>query len=151
VARKAPQLARIHAIWGLGQIGRKDAKAIEPVQALLNDDDAEIRAQAWKVLGDLKVPAAPDAFTAIAKDTPRVRFFAAQAAGKTHSRAAVPALLDMLRANKDADPYLRHAGVMALAGIGDKQAIKQAGTDPSSSVRLASLLAMRRLGMPEAA
>src|SRR5437016_2597745 len=54
-------------------------------------------------------------------------------------------------ANNDADPFLRHAGVMALVGIGDKDAITRAAADASTSVRLAALLAMRRLNMPEIA
>jgi quinoprotein glucose dehydrogenase len=52
-------------------------------------------------------------------------------------------VLKLLKDNADADPYLRHAGVMALAGIGEK-AISQAADDPSPSVRLAGLLEMRR-------
>jgi quinoprotein glucose dehydrogenase len=81
---------------------------------------------------------------------PRVRFFAALAVGTYGDAKAAPAVFEMLKANADADPYLRHAGVMALAGIGDK-AIKQAADDPSPSVRLAGLLAMRKTGSPEVA
>jgi quinoprotein glucose dehydrogenase len=57
----------------------------------------------------------------------------------------------MLRDNADADAYLRHAGVMALVGAGDRAAIVAAGRDASLPVRLAALLAMRRLEMPEVA
>ena len=37
------RLARLHAIWGLGQIGRRDATALEPVLAVVGDSDAEVR------------------------------------------------------------------------------------------------------------
>ena len=40
---------------------------------------------------------------------------------------------------------------MALVGIGDKDAIRKAATDASASIRMAALLAMRRLHMPEVA
>ena len=50
-------LARLHAIWGLGQSGRKTTPAsLRPLASLLAaDPDAEVRAQAAKVLGDASV------------------------------------------------------------------------------------------------
>src|SRR5437588_3755610 len=38
----ANQLARLHAIWGLGQIGRRAPEAFTPILDLLEDRDAEI-------------------------------------------------------------------------------------------------------------
>jgi quinoprotein glucose dehydrogenase len=153
VAKNGKGLARLHAIWGLGQIGRQDKKACEPVLALTADKDADVRAQALKVLGEGGVKPALSAMIAGLKDLePRVRFQAALAVGHLHdNKEALPAVLDMLKANNDADPYLRHAGVMALARIGDLEAIRKAATDASASVRMASLQAMRLLQMPEAA
>jgi quinoprotein glucose dehydrogenase len=154
------RLARVHSIWGLGQIARPAARV--PLAIHLNDQDAEIRAQVIKVLGDAKVASLGDAADnlhwsmahvyskAMTDPEPRVRFFGAIAAGKLGSAETVPTVLKLLKDNADADPYLRHAGVMALAGIGD-QAIKQAAEDPSPSVRLAALVAMRRLGLSDVA
>lgn len=140
-------LARLHAVWGLGQL--KEYRDVETFAAAL---DAEVRAQAFKVLAQDKTGPTAALVTAGLRDQePRVRFFAGLAAGKHGDQKTVPAVLDMLRANNDADPYLRHAGVMALAGIGDKDAIQQAASDSSSAVRLGALLAMRRLHMPEIA
>ncbi|MDQ3395639.1 MAG: HEAT repeat domain-containing protein, partial [Bacteroidota bacterium] len=54
INQKENQLARVHGIWGMAQLGRKDkghAKALIP---LLKDSDPEIRAQAAKWLGDIK-------------------------------------------------------------------------------------------------
>src|SRR5262249_11850338 len=45
------RLARLHALWGLGQVGRDDLEAYGPVADCLADPDAEVRAQAAKVLG----------------------------------------------------------------------------------------------------
>ena len=61
----------------------------------------------------------------------------------------VPPLGNLFRDNADKDPYLRHAGVMALVALADKDALIGLAKDPSASVRLGSLLAMRRLGMSE--
>jgi quinoprotein glucose dehydrogenase len=77
-------LARLHAIWGLGQIARRDRSALKPLIPLLGDADAEVVAQAAKVLGDAREPSAFDKLVALTKPeaTPRVRFFAAYGAGK---------------------------------------------------------------------
>lgn len=140
------QLARLHGIWGLGQIGRKKAAAYEKVLPLLTDKDAEVRAQAAKVLGDGKVAAALDGLVQGLKDAePRVQFFSALALGKLGKAEAAPAVVAMLKANADKDAYLRHAGVMALTGMANAKALDRAAHDPSSSVRLAALLALRRL------
>jgi len=48
-------------------------------------------------------------------NAPRVRFHAAIAAGRLGIKETIPPVLQLLKANNDADPYLRHAGVMALA------------------------------------
>jgi len=57
----------------------------------------------------------------------------------------------MLRENADKDPYLRHAGVMALTWIGDTDALLAAAKDGSSAVRMGVLLALRRLHRDEIA
>ena len=55
----------------------------------------------------------------------------------------------MLRQNADRDPYLRHAGVMGLTLIGDRQAILAHAADRSSAARVGVLLALRRMESPE--
>jgi quinoprotein glucose dehydrogenase len=146
------QLARIHAIWGLGQVGRTAPAALEAVGPLLDDQDAEVRAQAARGLGDARWAPSGAALTARLGDaSPRVRSFAAIALGRLRRREAVGPLLGLLRDNADRDPYLRHAAVMGLAGIGDVDALLAAASDPSASARMGVLLALRRLGRPEVA
>ncbi len=152
VAKNGKQLARLHAIWGLGQVGRSNGRACSQVLAITGDSDPEVRAQILKVIGDLRIPSASEiVIDGLKAKEPRVRFFAAQTVGKLRDKQALPSVLEMLKANSDADPYLRHAGVMALANLGDKTAIRNAAADSAKEVRLAALLAMRRLQMPEAA
>jgi quinoprotein glucose dehydrogenase len=153
VARKGqPQLARLHAIWGLGQIGRKSPDALRTVAGLLKDEDAEVRAQGIKVIGQARWAAGRESLLEALKDSePRVRFIAALGLGKVGKAGDVPAVLEMVRANADQDVYLRHAGVMALTGIHDLPALRTAAKDSSASVRLAVLLALRRLKDPEVA
>jgi quinoprotein glucose dehydrogenase len=140
-----PQLARIHAIWGLGQI-----KAKEPLLPLLDDADAEIRAQAAKTLGNLKTVLAYDRFVAMLKDeSPRARFFAAMGLGKIGKRDAVGPVIEFLRANNNEDRMLQHAGIMALTWLEDLEGIQKAGKDASPAVRMSALVALRKLKRPE--
>ena len=167
--------ARLHAIWGLGQLAAKDPKnhAIavhSTARALLRDSDAEVRAQSAKLLGDLRVtkvtgevptspalaplvtsPDLPLLVNALTDASPRVKFFAAQSLGKLRRADATPALLAALKANHDTDAYLRHALVMGLVGSNDRAALTAAITDASPAARLGVLLALRRLGSADIA
>jgi quinoprotein glucose dehydrogenase len=146
---RANSLARRHALWGLGQLAERTPAALSPVKPLLKDRDAEVRAQAAKLLGDHGVSDTAEGLVAALRDPEnRVKFFAAQSLGKLKYAPAVPALLDALRANADKDEYLRHALVMGLVGANDFAALQAAATDASRSVRLGVLLALRRLGSP---
>jgi len=147
-------LARIHAIWGLGQAARARRQGRPNSQwgtlgPLLADTDPEVRAQAAKVLGESKEPNARDDLIRMLDDaSPRVRLFAAIALGKLGRSEAVGPLLRMLRANADNDPFLRHAGVMGLIGSGKTEAWNQAALEQSAAARMGILLAMRRLEDP---
>jgi hypothetical protein len=77
---------------------------------------------------------------------PRPRFFAAIGLSKLRREEAFPFVVSMVRANDDRDVYLRHAGVMALAGCGDLPALRRLKDDSSRAVRLAAVVALRRLG-----
>ena len=46
-----PLLARVHAIWGVGQLGRKDSNAMAAIASLLEDKAPEVRAAAISALG----------------------------------------------------------------------------------------------------
>jgi quinoprotein glucose dehydrogenase len=154
------QLARLHAIWALGQIARKDSLAhIGDLWNLIKDSDPEVRTQAVNTLADAGEVAwfNADSLWPLLKDqSARVRFAAAMALShvKPCSEHFDPldakAVIEMLRDNADRDPFLRHAGVMALAVYPFPEKLIEAGSDPSRAVRLAVLLALRRLGNGEA-
>ena len=153
-SRDDNQLARLHAIWGLGQIGRTapTSRSLAPVIALLKDEDSEVRAQSARVLGDAHYePAANALAKLLADDTPRVRFFAALALGELRSRDAGDLVVSMLRENDGKDRYLTHAGVVALDKIGDREFVQQWAGDKSAAVRMAVLLVQRRWSDPRIA
>lgn len=155
-----PSIARVHAIWGLGIMGRRadaknlgdGAKMLEPLVPLLEDDDLEVRAQAARVLGDLHVEAAFDGLIkALRNPDERVGMFAAEALGKLGRPEALSQLTLMMRESGDHDPNLRHAYVDALVGLHDDAALQQAARHDSPAVRLVALLAMRELRRPDLA
>jgi quinoprotein glucose dehydrogenase len=102
------------------------------------------------------------------------------ALSKFGQREMLPRLVTMLRASGDEDPYLRHAGVMALTSIVRhidpspgmsfltitdappassrwtspeavkvQKALTETMNDPSDAVRMATLLALRRVESPD--
>jgi quinoprotein glucose dehydrogenase len=70
--------------------------------------------------------------------------FAALAVGRTKYAAALPEVIEMLRANGHSDPWLRHAGVMALTGIKDRSALSRYATDQDPVIRMSVLLTVRK-------
>jgi quinoprotein glucose dehydrogenase len=144
--QKDNQLSRVHGIWGISQFARRDIKHAQNLMSLLNDSDPEIRAQAARWIGDVRFAEAGDALIALLKDEyPRAKFFAAEALGRIAYEPAVEPIIDMLRANNDVDEYLRHAGSLALARIGKHAPIIKLSTDTSRAVRIAAVVALRRM------
>jgi quinoprotein glucose dehydrogenase len=143
------RLARLHGIWGLGQLARRDVRHAAPLAGLLREADPEIRAQAAKLLGDLRyAPAGDDLVPLLEDEAPRVRFFAAEALGRIGHRPAVQPLIAMLEENDDRDVYLRHAGTLALARIGEAEPIVALASHPARGLRLAAVVALRRMRHP---
>lgn len=145
------QLARLHAVWGLGQIAGR-FPSVDVLLPLLGDADAEVRSQAAKTLGDVRAEKAYDGLVKLLSDAEaRPRFFAAISLSKLGRKEAVPAVVEMLRANSDKDRYLRHAGVMALTTLADAKTLAQFAGDQNSSLRLAAVVALRRQESPAVA
>ncbi len=146
ITQKDIQLARVHGIWGIGQLGWKDKKYAEPLVALLKDNDPEIVAQAAKILGDVKYSDAGNSLIPLLNhEYPRAVFFAAQALGRIEHQNAVAPLLSMLEKNNDKDLYLRHAGVLALTRIGQEAPITALASNDSKALRTAAVLILRRM------
>jgi quinoprotein glucose dehydrogenase len=134
------QLARLHAVWGLGMVVRKGSpEARGPLVAALSDKDSEVKRTAAEQLGSVvrhssEFETAPsagqvqDALVKLMTDSDdRVKATAAVAFGKigraprelypfSEAGYLVP-LFDLLRANNDKDPYLRNATVTGLVRL----------------------------------
>jgi len=138
---EAPRLARIHALWGLSQ-GKQSDEAL--FTALASNKDAELRAQAGKWAGESSVGTLPGSFAPLLSDgSPRVRFHAAMAVGKTGDESQIDGVIAMLVENDNKDAFLRHAGAFALSrGMSEELKTKLIG-NRSHAVHLAAVVAMR--------
>ncbi len=146
------QLVRIHAIWGYTQLVRKSEASAEHLARFLTDEDAEIRAQAAKMIGDVRFGGAGEQLIRLlVNPSARVRFFAAEAIARTAYAPAVDALVRMLEENNDDDVYLRHAGAFALASIGETEPLVALADHPQRAVRIAAVVALRRMKAPAVA
>ena len=149
--KSLPRLQRLHAIWGLGQLARKSAGHAEFLATLLTDVDAEVAAQAARVLAEAR--GGKSTLAAIQgalkpSHAPRLQFFAALAAGKLKLAETFDVLCALARNNDDRDLYLRHAVVMGLSGIGDADRLAILAGSESEPLRLVALLSLRRLKDP---
>ncbi len=155
-------LGRLHGVWGLGVIARRgsavlpggggfaelpsarfqaDAKKI--LTELLEDKDAEVRAQAIRALGEAGGDGNSLPFGLLLEDeSSRVRFFAAIAAGRLKAAGALAYLDPMLGSSDDA--YLRHAVAFALEGICQENQLAVYRQHSNPNLRMAGLVALRR-------
>ncbi|HRQ90186.1 MAG TPA: HEAT repeat domain-containing protein, partial [Bacteroidia bacterium] len=153
---KGALIPRLHALWGIGQAGRRDLAVADSLLPLLADADPEIRANAVRVLGDLRVEAAKGALLErLAKDESlRVRSLAVVALGriaKPDDGEAVDALFAAAVANgKDGKPdiVLRHAILSGLAPIASEADAAAKEGSASREERLLAVLVLRRMGSP---
>jgi quinoprotein glucose dehydrogenase len=148
---KAPLLAKLHAIWGLGIGLRQGQTDDSQLQSHLADTDPEVQTQLLKVLGDApaKVSEAnrKTITNLIASKNLRIRFHAAITAGKIKLAGAEDALWTM--ATQDAgDAWLRHAVVTGLSGALSPDVLAKRLTDTTRNIRLATVLALARQHSP---
>ena len=164
-AISSDRTVRLHGIWGLGILARRGAAALPASEfaalpstqaranaekkliSLLDDGDEEIRSQVLRTLADIpKLSASVPLGKLLADPSPRVRFFAAMAVGKHSLQGYFSQICTLIEQNADRDPYLRHAGAYALGRISpDPSMLRVMTTHPSAAVRLATVVALRRM------
>jgi len=158
---QADALGRLHAVWGLAQVARLDTKShprvIGPLRSALQDDDAALRAAAIQGLADARLAASDQAsieqslVQLLGDREAKVRYQAAVACGKLHVAGAFEPICQLISANADIDPAIRHAGIMALSGMPGTSAVVDLSKHDSRSVRLAAVVALRKNQDPRVA
>lgn len=142
--------ARLHAIWGLGQLTRAKEGEVAPLFDLLNDASPHIKAQTAKVLGEAKAKeAANQLIQLLADESSSVQFFATEALGKLSNPAAFQPLIALLGKIEDQDPHLRHAIILALSKLNQETALANLKDHPSTHVRIGATVALRRMQSPK--
>ena len=146
----AKRLARVHALWGLGQLEDDSQRNKRLARRLpFTDSDFEIRAQAAKLAGIRKVKSCAAKLADLLHDeNARVQFHAAMALGQAGDSSTVPGLIALLERNDDRDAYLRHAAIMGLAGSARPAELSAQHKHKSAAVRVATVAALRRLKHP---
>lgn len=150
---KASEFTRCHAVWGLGIGMRRGLCDAEVCVEMVADASARVREQVAKVLGDAPKAMGVDGAVLIPllrdKVAP-VRVQAGLALGKLKVAAALPGLVSMAILD-GADPVLRHAVAMGMAGCAEVGKLAALAKSESMWVRAAALLALRELRAPEVA
>lgn len=170
LASSGPRLARLHALWGLGQLaGARSHRQVNPAElrtnavtaiaSVIHDEDDEIRAWSVRLIGehagvvsDVHKPQVASVLKLLSDKSPRVRLFTAMAISRLEFPSAPLELLELIRLNNDADPWLRHACVMAAARLSQSTTTSQLSpllSDQSAAVRLVGVLALRHLHLQQ--
>jgi quinoprotein glucose dehydrogenase len=144
------QAARLHALWGIDQIARKnpllEKSILEGSRELLTDPDSVIRAAAIKFAGERKDQLAASLIRKSLQDeSSRVRYFALRAVGDLRDSAAVQEVQRIIIQESSSDPAIRHASIHALAKIQTPEQLRLLVSHPSEDLRRSAVVALRHL------
>jgi len=143
---------KLHAVWGYGQLMRKNPSLGDEIMFALDDRNEHVRSQVVKVIGDAKYSGAFEKLLELVYDTsPRVQFFTVEALGKLGNEKAFPNLFDQLKQIGDRDPHYRHAIVYAMSKLDDGNKIATVKDNASDEARMGAVLALRHLRSPKIA
>ncbi|MFN3194194.1 MAG: PVC-type heme-binding CxxCH protein [Aureliella sp.] len=139
------EIARLHAIWGMGQLGRAgDYLARDTLGLVLKDSSHWVRGQAVKTLGELPQVYVESLMPLLGDPEPYVRTLAALAISRHPDDKPVEALLKHADRLKVDEPYWRHGLVSALAACAKPEVLAEAHTHENEQRRLVCALALRR-------
>ncbi|MCA9137539.1 MAG: HEAT repeat domain-containing protein [Planctomycetales bacterium] len=145
--------ARLHAIWGLGQIARKtkpeseaNRTAKQAVIGLISDSDANLVVASLVITGEQGwKDASKVALSALENSDARVRYAAIDALGRIKHAAALQPVLKIAGGGDAGDPAMRHAAAMYLSRAIKADEIAGLAKHPNASVRLLGVIALRQL------
>ena len=147
-----PVLKKLHSVWGLGQLLRatpNDTALADNLSLLFSDNEPMVAARAAEALSEAGYKAAlPNIVKLLAHPSAVVKAASCLAIGQLGYNDAVPAVVTLLAENNNQDPILRHAAIMALAGVDDSSVLRALKQHPSDAVRLAVVVALRKQTNP---
>jgi quinoprotein glucose dehydrogenase len=150
----ASLFSRLHGVWGLGQLGRKGIGSSKTLLRLLTDTDTEVRANAVRVVGDLRMKASRGILLkALGDESKRVSSLAAIALGRVCKRGDAEVIAALYRTAaqnaSDFDVALRHSCLSALDWVGTVESAIKKSTSQSVEERLLAVLFLRRQESPK--
>lgn len=140
------EFGRLHAIWGFGQLCRKDSDLSTQIVPLLLDPNPNIRSQTAKILGDAKCTDAGNDLLPLLQDKDAfVQYFAAEALGKIGFQPAFDPLVTLLEKTGDSDPHMRHGLNYALSKLNLADRLASLVNHSSRDVRVSAVVALRHM------
>ena len=145
-------LAKLHAVWGLGQLSRAGNQSVNgSIQAALKDASAHVRGQAAKTWGESNVDDGSVLIPLLSDDDLHVRVNAALALARHPSPHATGELLEAAGNLSVDQHYLRHSIVSALAACASSPDLVAKQSSDNEMQRLCCVLALRRQASPAVA
>ncbi|MCH2206375.1 MAG: c-type cytochrome [Lentisphaerales bacterium] len=142
------QLTKLHALWGIGQLARKDSSYSQLLAKAFADKDVEVLGLVAKLAGELKAERfSKELLAGLNHENVRVQFFSAIALGNCKIKESADALITFA-AEKSSDPYLHHAAIMGFSGAMTPTQLAALSTHANREVRLAAIVALRKLESP---
>ncbi len=153
-SKEASLFSRLHALWGLGQLGRQGKGDNKALLGLLRDAEDEVRANAARVIGDLRLGDARDGLLGLLEDKSlRVRSLSAIALGRVCKRGdaeVIASLYQTAAANtSDFDIVLRHSCLSALDHLETESGAAEKATSSLVEERMMAVLFLRRHHSPK--
>lgn len=162
-AKEATLLGRIHAIWGLGQLGRQvKSPQFTFLLSLLDDPEEEIRTQVVKMIGDAygthlalhQAPAPSGESSVLTKallplleeSSDRLKFQAAIAIANIGSSEAKNGFQTVLKKASAEDTYLRYAAMLLATGCTPDEDLVEMLKQDSSLLQKVAVVGLRRRG-----
>lgn len=146
--------ARLHGVWGLGQIARKATAqgdgANEVAKAtligLIDDSDTTLQTAVVAIVGERGWTEATKAIRGLlASGDARVRYAAIDALGRLKDAASVESVLKVAVGSDAGDVAIRHAASMFLARAAKPDQIASLASHKNTDARMLGVIALRRL------
>ena len=139
----ATQLAKLHSVWGLGQLARQgESLARDTLVLAFKDDDPIVRGQAAKTFGEIKQANGTPLLKLLKDSDAYVRTLAALALARHPLESAAKPLLEQAAKLEPNQYYLRHGLACALAACGSAKEL--ANAKENAQQQLVCVLALRK-------
>ena len=142
--RKADRLARLHCVWGLGQLARSDdADASAALIDALQVNDWVIQAQAAKTIGESPLGDSKPLIDLLNHPDLHVRVNAGLGLARHPDERASFLLFPQAALLSEDQHYLRHSIAVALAACAPSEKLAKQVKNPSVMCRLTCVVALR--------